>query len=689
MTMSRIRYPGAFTPAVILLAGAVLTGLATWQLASVVRARTHDRFQRAVEQTRLDVTTRMETYIEMLRGGAGLVAAHGIPNRAQFHHYIERLEIEERYPGLQGIGLSLRVPSSDLDSVLADLRTEDPFFKLLQNEPRDEYFLIVAIEPLDDRNRAALGYDMFMHPVRREAMVRARDTGQAAASGAVRLVQEIHGTNQPGFLVYLPVYEGGSIPTTVEDRRRLLRGFVYAAFRGNDLLEHIAAIQRFPSVGLEVYDQVVSEASRLRIGPLLTEHAAGDLKATADVEVAGRRWTLQFAAQPTFDTTSGTSLIFAIGGTGMTFTLLLFWLALAQQRARIRAEQTAEELQRSAANIESSQLRLRAILDSAMDAVISMDLAGIVTEWNNAAAKTFGYSREEALGRPLADLIIPPYLHEHHYKGLARYAAGGSGRAVGHRFETMALRADRSELPVELSIVRVGTDDPATFTGFLRDITERRRDEKHRELMTRELDHRVKNNLSTVVALVDQTASRSASFTDFVSSFSGRVRAMARLHEMLAHNRWTGADLGEVIRGIMAPYMTDDPSRVIIEGEPLDLPDKIVSPLCLALHEMATNAGKYGALSTPNGHVKIRWETTGERGSRTLTLHWAECGGPRVEPPTRRGFGTELVERGLAYEIRARASITYAPEGVQCEISLAIPDDVTVQRRSRPIRVTR
>ncbi len=221
-----------------------------------------------------------------------------------------------------------------------------------------------------------------------------------------------------------------------------------------------------------------------------------------------------------------------------------------------------------------------------------------------------------------------------------------------------------------------------------------RREEEHRTRMMRELDHRVKNNLSAVIAMAEQTEAWSTDLKGFMRSFLGRVRALGRAHEALAAARWEGIDLERVVRITLAPYegpeererklQEEGGERIRVEGAPVTLPAQASGAVCMTLHELATNAAKYGALSTPGGRVTVNWEVdphgriaggkNSTNGTGFVRVRWSEAGGPPVSCG-RLGLGTGLIRGIVEYELGGRVELDMAPEGVRCvlEVPLKAP----------------
>jgi len=207
-------------------------------------------------------------------------------------------------------------------------------------------------------------------------------------------------------------------------------------------------------------------------------------------------------------------------------------------------------------------------------------------------------------------------------------------------------------------------------------VTREKEDQAHLRLMINELNHRVKNTLATVQSIVAQTlrgAEVSMRTRDILTS---RILALSKAHDVLTDEQWSGADLAEIAARAAHPFRADlDDGRVTLRGPSVRLPPKAAIAVALAFHELATNAVKYGALSVPEGRVQFIWTVETRRGRRDLTIVWREEDGPPVTPPTRTGFGTRLIERGLAADLNGDVRIAYPLEGVVCTIHARLDDN--------------
>jgi two-component sensor histidine kinase len=202
--------------------------------------------------------------------------------------------------------------------------------------------------------------------------------------------------------------------------------------------------------------------------------------------------------------------------------------------------------------------------------------------------------------------------------------------------------------------------------NVLVDITDRKRADEEQKILIDELNHRVKNTLATVQSISLHT--HRSTPEAFVQRFEDRLVALSKAHDLLTRRRWTGVGLGELLEQELAPYGDADHSRIVMEGPELTLSARTGLALSMVLHELATNAFKYGALSAEGGQVKVVWALNAEGTKSILTLRWIESGGPSVEPPARRGFGRLLIERSITKDLGGKADLQFLPGGLQCSM---------------------
>jgi PAS domain S-box-containing protein len=319
------------------------------------------------------------------------------------------------------------------------------------------------------------------------------------------------------------------------------------------------------------------------------------------------------------------------------------------------------------------------IIESAMDAIITVDADQRIVQFNRAAEGMFLCAASEALGQTLTQ-FIPPHAQAAHADHICSYAATGvTMRAMGRIDSLSALRRNGDEFPIEASISQARVNGSPLYTVILRDITQRRRAEERQSLLLQELAHRVKNTLAIVQSVVAQTR-RFASPDEFHKTLTGRLTALGAAHDLLTASEWTGATLADVVRFAFEPYDTDDTVKPwTIEGPGIWLASNEAVTLSLVFHELATNAAKYGALSDGEGRVTVQWALTCEAEPAVLTIDWRERGGPKVTPPARSGFGSRLLNQAVAHELGGETILTFPPDGAACRLQFPISAKVNLQ----------
>jgi two-component sensor histidine kinase len=210
--------------------------------------------------------------------------------------------------------------------------------------------------------------------------------------------------------------------------------------------------------------------------------------------------------------------------------------------------------------------------------------------------------------------------------------------------------------------------------NMLVDITERKQAENRQKTLIDELNHRVKNTLAIVQSLAIQTARHSHGLDDFTGRFERRLLALARAHDLLTTRHWEDAPLEFLAREVVSPISGGSDERVRVQGPPVRLNPRLALSLTMALNELATNAMKYGALSSDRGELSLTWQLREEAGRRIVEILWQERGGPPVQAPTRRGFGTRLMERCIERDLGGEFDLAFDPDGLWCRMNVPLPD---------------
>jgi PAS domain S-box-containing protein len=311
---------------------------------------------------------------------------------------------------------------------------------------------------------------------------------------------------------------------------------------------------------------------------------------------------------------------------------------------------------------QEAQARLAAIVTSSADAIVGKTLGGVVTNWNEAAERMFGYSAAEMIGQSIRR-VIPSDRQAEEEMIRSRVAQSDTIE----RYEMMLLAKDGRTFDASITISPI-RDAEGRIIGcskIIRDITARKRAEKQVGLLMREATHRAKNMLSLVHAIARQTAAREPG--DFVGRFTERIQALAANQDLLVRNEWHGVDVEDLVRAQLAHFADLMGSRIAAHGPKLRLNAAAAQAIGLAMHELATNASKYGALSTDRGHVNLHWETDGD----TLSMSWTERGGPPVSLPEQRGFGTVVLQEMINHSLDGRVELDYAPAGLSWRLTCA------------------
>jgi two-component system CheB/CheR fusion protein len=321
---------------------------------------------------------------------------------------------------------------------------------------------------------------------------------------------------------------------------------------------------------------------------------------------------------------------------------------------------------------EHARSHLAAIVESSKDGIISHDLAGVITSWNAGAELLFGFTAAEAIGQVMNHLLHGP--QPEHWPNLDATLANDQ---PVERFEAalMTKAGDALDVSITISPVREGDGRIVGASVVARDISERKATDRKAELLLGELDHRVKNILAVVSAVVSQTLSSGLTQEAFAVEVEGRIRAVAKAHSLLTHAGNGTLSLRDVIDTELAPYDRNH-GHIVVHGPDVEMTPKAGLALAMAIHELTSNAAKYGALSTQQGHLTVISSLSAGDEGMMLSLDWTEAKGPTVVTPTRRGFGTSLIERALAYELDATVTRSFAASGVVCQFLIPLTEEV-------------
>src|ERR1700687_1522321 len=331
------------------------------------------------------------------------------------------------------------------------------------------------------------------------------------------------------------------------------------------------------------------------------------------------------------------------------------------------------DLKNSERALRESEQRLRATHERAFAGIAEVDLEGRFLRANARFCDLTGYSTEELVERSFQDITH----REEREDEANRFRALIAGEIDTYQIEKRFITKAGSVVWVELSasVVRDARGRPLYGIRVAQDITELKRAEEKQKLLLDELNHRVKNMLATVQSVAMQTRRNATDLEGFTKAFDGRLMALNRAHELLTREIGIGVLLEDLCRQTIKPYELDGGEKLFFEGPTIRVGSEVAVTLAMALHELTTNAAKYGALSVPDGRIRVscRVEQDPSTNEGLMFLDWSEHGGPEVPAPARRGFGTQLIERGLSGQLGGTASLQFETGGLRCHIVSPLP----------------
>jgi len=513
-----------------LVVGLLSTAFFSYYVWRTAEAKDLERFNTSAQELTTYVRGRPRLYVEVLRAATGLFAVSPSINPTQFQKFVERLELADQYPGSQGLGFLTRVKldgKASFGATSVQQKLED--LHVWPEQDQDEYALAFHFEPLNTDETADNEFTLHTDPVCHAAMENARDSGLPTASARVLLP---NANKEAGFLIYVPIYENDRTPTDVSERRAALSGFVYSQFRASDFLKSVLAIKRTSDIDLQLYDGPQPSSENLLADTASASVGAGRLTrprftTTNIVEVAGRTWSIGFASRPEFGSAANRTTLYYTALGGLLMTVVLFVLTYLQVSARSEAELSASELRESEAKVRrtltdreraeqalrESEERYRDLVENANDVVYTLDLEGNLTSINKAAETITGYSRDQLIGRNLANLLTPESVEAN--RAMLTRKLEGEERT---NYEMDMRSVDGRILMFEIGSKLVYRDGkPTGIQGIARDITSRRQAEE----ALRQADQRALDEYERLLEKVAKLAQILGTARDLQVIFAG------------------------------------------------------------------------------------------------------------------------------------------------------------------------
>ncbi|HKO62958.1 MAG TPA: CHASE domain-containing protein [Pyrinomonadaceae bacterium] len=524
----RVRH---LVPYLVLAVGLIFTSIVSYRLATGTEAEDRARFQGLVQQVHVGIESRLETYRALVLAGAGLFAGSESVDNNEFKSFVDTLKVAENYPGIRGIGFTIRVKPEERLALIDTMRRQgNSTFRVWPETPRSEYHSVLYAEPPNDRNKALIGFDMSTEPIRRAAMERARDTGQPAASHRVAPVTQIN-TNQPqgGFLIYAPVYRRNQPTSTIDGRRAALLGFVYSGFRADEFLQGVVPQYAKSDISFQIYSNEIKPENLLHRSPddPSPEGHEPRFVASTTMDVGGQLWTINYVSLPGFDRSYIKSWVPYTFAVGALISLLFSIIAGSQMRARDNAEQSEAEMRESEARlrqtlgereraeeeIKEGEARYRQLVENANDIVFELDLTGKVTSMNKAAESITGYSQEELLQMNMRDFLTPA--SDELARLMTQRKLAGEER-TNYEIDVVQKSGQLITLEVSSRLAR-SEGKPIGIQGVARDITTRR----HAEEALRQADQRALAEYERLLERVAGLAQTLGTSRDLLAIFRG------------------------------------------------------------------------------------------------------------------------------------------------------------------------
>ncbi|MFT4117905.1 PAS domain-containing protein [Bradyrhizobium sp.] len=350
-----------------------------------------------------------------------------------------------------------------------------------------------------------------------------------------------------------------------------------------------------------------------------------------------------------------------------------FDVTLARERlSRLERERLdlQTEVARRDVELIASEQRLRFALKAGQMGSWTLDIQSQMMIASDGCKENFGRSVSEPFS--YQDLLAAVHPFDRAMRDEAVASAIASGKLLNIEYRLLTPNGEERWVQIRGQANYRADGTPLSMIGVSQDVTERKRAEEHRALLANELSHRVKNSLAMIQAVIAQTLRRAGSLEEAGDTLQARVHAMAAANDLLVSQSWEGAGLRDLLYRTLAPFGIKDSGQFQLAGPDIQLPPRTTTSIALGMHEMATNAAKYGALSREGGLIRIAWEIDASAHLRRLRLIWTESGGPPVSAPDRTGFGTTLIERVMAREADGEAKIDYRPDGVVLTVNVPL-----------------
>ncbi len=574
----------------IVLSASVILTIAAYIVASQqVAARAEERFTYRATEIAHAIEERMAHYEQTLRGSAALFNASSKVTREEWADYVSSLDLNTNLPGIQGLGYAVPVAAENKDEFEAGVQAEGfPDFHISPPGARATYSAILYLEPFDWRNQRAFGFDMWSNAMRREAMQRARDSGDAATSGVITLVQETDKDTQKGFLTYFPIYRGGATPVSLQDRQTQFIGWVYAAFRAGNLMQGILG-DADDSLRFAIYDgsEIVSSALIFSSAsaPSTAEYESSKslFSTTMNLVVQGRPWTIGFASNENIVDPREAALPRYVLIAGIVVECLLFYVVMTLHFLNRRARKLANdmfvqhrdakaELQRQFKRVEYKAKEADAFFQLAPEAFLIVDSKGHIVGANKAAEVVFGYAEGELETLDVDDLV-PLESKGKHKEHIRQYFSAPHKALMRDGEAFQATKKNGDSVAVNINLVPITRNDGEFVVAAIRDVSVQKKIEenllsakqnaeqanKSKSEFLANMSHEIRTPLNAVIGTVQLL--EKTSLTQEQSKYLGMIGHAGKSLLMIVNDI---LDLSKIEAG-----------QMLIENEPFYLSDVV------------------------------------------------------------------------------------------------------------------
>jgi PAS domain S-box-containing protein len=558
-------------------------------------------FDFKIQETNQKILKKMQAYEQVLLGGIGLFSASDTVTRKEWKIYVENLLVSKNLPGILGIGYSYSLPHSDSLKLVSAMQKEGfKNFRIWPEGIRDEYTSVIYIEPFTERNQRAFGYDLLSEPQRKSAMLAARDNGRTIITGKIVLAKETEYNIQAGFLIFIPFYQNNLQVPSVKQRRKLFKGYVYCPFRMRELIQATLG-NDLNNINIQIYDGLDTIPKNLMYNSDSLYNIPRDnfFTETSTLYLYGKTWTLKYTALPKFIASFKSEKPYIVLLSGLLISLLFFLVII------------------SFINSRKTSKKLSEVLESTGEGIFGVDNSLKCTFINSSALEMLGYTLRECLHKNMHDFIHCKEIDGKICKmDQCPLIQAVRGRKTSNTSEVFLERKDKTSFPIEYSshpIIENGliTGTVITFD----DITERKKylDQiegslREKEVLLREIHHRVKNNLQIISSLLNlQTGITTDRRTnEILEESKNRIKSMAIIHEKLYQSKnFSSLDIlkfiEELIKNLFHSYGVESSAiKTELKVDNTNLNADQAVYIGLIINELVSNSLKHAFKKAPS-----------------------------------------------------------------------------------------